>query len=226
MPLVRRWGAVDHEIEPRLAGAWAGLGLDRGPAPSWQDDPELVRPGARAEASVASRWRTRAGAERARIEAGFVAGERDLRVAFGQAQLAADHARLEGTVALDLVDDATSSWLDAEVDVGALALGGGHAHLDRGRSPWSDPRPRVGELPVVTLPADVAELGVLRARVALGRVATIEGRAWADLDARVFVAAEGTVVHRARCNCLTLGLGAAIWRGHELPEVRAIVSVP
>lgn len=226
LPLVRRWGTIDHEIEPRVAISWTELAVDRGPRVSWLDDPETVAPGLRAEASVSSRWRTMDGAEPARLEAGVLGGTRELRVAFAEARVAAGHARLDGQLALDLATGAPSSWVDAEVDIGPLALGGGHAHLDRGRSAWTDARPRVGELAVAPLPAGVAELALVRAQLALGRIATLEGRAFADLDARAVVAADASLVHHARCGCLTLGLGAAIWRGRELPEVRAIVSVP
>jgi hypothetical protein len=223
-------GETVHEIEPRIAVAWAGLAVDDGPPSGFLQDPEVVIPGPRVEASVASRWFTSTGETPVAIEAGVLAGD-DAAVAFAEGTLSSGRARADGAVSVDAATGVASSFLDAGVGAGPLALGLGQAHLARGVPLPADGRPRPGELPAHRLvpppsPRDVIDLGILRADLSLLSALQIGGRAFTDLGRKKLVAAEATVLLHARCRCLTVGLGAAIWEGRRLPEVHAIVHVP
>jgi hypothetical protein len=226
--LARRWGAVRHELEPRLAAAWAGLAVDDGPPAGFLQDADAVVVGPRAELSVASRWSAESGEIPIDLEVGLLAGD-ESRLVFGEAHLGTTRARLQATIAVDPSTGATSSFLDADVGAGPVALGLGQAHLAGGAPLPTDGRPRVGELPVIRLPEArtlaPVDLGILRAHLAIGPALELDGRAFADLDRRSFVAADATILLHARCRCLTVGLGGALWEGRRLPEVRAVVRV-
>ncbi len=229
LPVSRPWGHTRHELEPRLAAAWAGLAVDEGPPAGFLQDADAVVPGPRAEVSMASRWSDPSGETPVDLEAGLLATD-EVRLLFGEARLATARAHLSATATVDAATGAASSFFDATVGAGPVSLGLGQAHLEEGVPLGSEVRPRVGELPVTGLPEPgaprPADLGVLRAHLVVGRALELDGRAFTDLDRRTFVAAETTILHHARCGCLTVGLGAAIWEGRRLPEVRAVVRVP